>query len=90
MNGKRWKEIAETLADDEEVYVAFFDKTEADELIQTSEDTDDVFTLNEWIRITDKLDNDNYLNHVIWETFVEKVYEVREERKGNGNNQRVS
>ena len=87
MFGKRWKEIAETLKDTEEIYVYFFTKEEADERLQQDEDTDAVFTDDDWSRIVEKMDNNNYINHVMWETFHEVVGEAISERKGNGNNQ---
>ena len=84
MEGKRWKEIAETLKDNDELYVYFFSKEDADEALRLVDD--DVFTVAEWSKIVDKMDNDKYMNHVIWESFYEIVNEAIKERKGHGNN----
>ena len=74
------------MKDDEEVYVYFFTKEEADERLQQDEETDDVFTEAEWSQIVDKLNDDRYLNHAIWESFHEIVSAAISERKGNGHN----
>lgn len=85
MDGKRWKAIAESLKDDEEMFVFFYTKEEADEELQRDQDTDEVFSVDEWLRIVESLDSSNYINHAVSETFFDIVSEAIKERKGNGN-----
>lgn len=77
MNGKRLKEIAQECADDEELVVMFWSKEEADEHLQNHEgEEESTFTNEQWLKIVDRMESDNYLNHVLYETWVEILDEI--------------
>lgn len=77
MNGKRFKEIAQEFKDDEELVAFIWSKEDADERIQGWEGEDESTLTNEqWLKVAERMENDNYLNHVSYETFAEIVDEV--------------
>jgi hypothetical protein len=83
------KEMIKHLSDDEILFVAFYDKSEADEYATSNlnDEKDFVFTSEQWEAIVESMDRDEGIWEEImgsWRYFIEKKFD--EIKKGNDDN----
>lgn len=88
MKGSRIKDIAKDWSDDTEIFMAFYDKDEADDYIESNFDDNEALTQEEWLEVVRLMDIDDGIWHELNHSFQWSIERVIEKRKGNnGNNQ---
>jgi len=88
MKGSRIKDIAKDWADDVEVFIAFYDKDEADDYIESNFEDNEPLTQEEWLEVVRLMDIDDSIWHELNHSFQWSIEQTINKRKGNnGNNQ---
>lgn len=90
MKGSKIKDIAKDWADEQEVFCTWYDKSEADDYIESNflEDEQTPLTDDEWIQILRQMETDDGVWQELNNAWQYHINRVIEKRKGNnGNNQ---
>jgi len=82
MKVKELKEIIKDMTDDDILFVATFDKNEADEHVDNNIESETSLTKDEWEYVVTKMDKDENLWHDMFEAFKYYIDASYMERSG--------